>query len=349
MPTPIKVLVVDDSLFMRAAIKKLLDSQPDFQVLDTAKNGREAVEKVISLRPDVVTMDFNMPEMNGAEAVLAIMKVAPTPVLMFSAHTRQGAKETFEALDAGAVDFVSKPSGEVSAQLDTIAQELCHKLRNASRSRPKLHAPITIQPSTKRPSLRVSRTMMAVSDTGPRVVVIAISTGGPVALSRFIPQLPASLRVAVIVVQHMPSAFTALLAERLNGESKVPVREAKEGDVPTAGTVLIAPGDKHLMLDALGTIRLNSGPPVHGCRPAADITMKSAAAALGRRAVGIVMTGMGKDGAQGLLAIKNAMGKTFAQDKASSVIYGMPKAALDLGAVDEIIPLDEIPNTLQLL
>jgi two-component system, chemotaxis family, protein-glutamate methylesterase/glutaminase len=361
----INILVVDDSLFMRAAIKKLLDARPEFHVIDMARDGQEGIEKALALHPDVITMDFNMPRMNGVQAVREIMRQCPTPVLMFSAHTRKGAKETFDALHAGAFDFVTKPAGEVSAHLDGIADELCRKLSAAARSRPGTPA------QSRPPGLRTSRTMSAVSPRArttetmavpslrasrsqstsilPRVVVVGISTGGPVALSRVIPLLPASLRVAVIVVQHMPAAFTAILAERLSSESQVEVREAQDGDRPRAGTVLIAPGGKHLSVDSSGILRLTDGPLVHGCRPAADVTMKSAAAAYGRRAIGVVMTGMGKDAAEGLAAIKAASGKTFAQDKDSCVIFGMPKAAIDLGVVDEIIALDDIASKLSQL
>lgn len=359
-PSKIRVLVVDDSLFMRAAIKKLLDARPEFQVVDLANDGQEAVAKVLEHRPDVITMDFNMPRMNGVQAVREIMRVHPTPVLMFSAHTRQGAKETFDALHAGAFDFVTKPAGEVSAQLDGIAEELCSKLSAAARSRPNL------QPRVAPTSLRTSRTMQAVSTRSavltptpppsfrraitqtseigglPRVVIIGISTGGPVALSKVIPLLPATLRVAIVIVQHMPEAFTAILAERLSSESQVEVREACEGDRPKAGTVLIAPGGKHLKIDASGILRLTDGPLVHGCRPAADVTMKSAAAAYGRRAIGVVMTGMGKDGTEGLAAIRAASGKTFAQDRDSCVIFGMPKSAIDSGVVDEVVALGDL-------
>ncbi len=348
----IKVLVVDDSLFMRAAIKSLLDSRPEFYVVDMAKDGKEAVDKVLSLRPDVVTMDFNMPRKNGVEAIVAIMEQCPTPVLMFSAHTRQGAKETFDALHAGAFDFVTKPAGEVSAQLDGIADELCSKLAAAARSTPrtKPRTPTRTSLRTTRPmsvpTLRSSRTMAAVNPN-PRIVFIAISTGGPVALSRVIPQLPASLRVGIVIVQHMPPTFTGALAERLNAESPLQVREAANGDMPCPGLVLVAPGGQHVEFDSSGAIKLVAGPLVHGCRPAADVTMKSAARVYGRRAIGLIMTGMGKDGAEGLLAIKQAGGKTLAQDKASSVIFGMPKAALELDAVDEIVALDDVATKLQ--
>jgi two-component system chemotaxis response regulator CheB len=339
----IRVLVVDDSLFMRAAIKNLLDETGEFEVVDTAKDGQDAVDKVPQARPDVITMDFNMPRLNGAQAVKAIMASHPTPVIMFSAHTLEGARETFEALNAGAVDFCTKPAGEVSSQLAGIADELRTKLRAAAQSSPR---GLTRPAPSSSASLRKPR-MSTLPPSGARVLIIGISTGGPAALSRLIPELPASLRSSVIIVQHMPPAFTATLAERLNAGSKVEVREAQEGDRPMPGMVLVAPGGKHLEVDASGVLRLTDGPLVHGCRPAADVTMKSAAAAYGRRAVGLVMTGMGKDGAAGLAAIRSAAGKTFVQDKESCVIYGMPKAALELGVVDEVITLDNLATRIQ--
>jgi two-component system chemotaxis response regulator CheB len=183
---------------------------------------------------------------------------------------------------------------------------------------------------------------MGAVNPNPKVIFIAISTGGPVALSQVIPQLPASLRAGVVIVQHMPATFTGALADRLNSQSQLLVREAIDGDIPCPGVVLIAPGGKHLKVDLNGTLRLVDGPPLHGCKPAADLTMKGAAAAYGRRAVGLVMTGMGKDGAEGLRAIKRAGGKTLAQDKESSLIFGMPKAALELEAVDEVVALESI-------
>lgn len=331
----LRVLVVDDSLFMRAAVAKLLTGDGRFEVVGQARDGAEAVDQVIALQPDVVTMDFNMPRMNGAEAVRAIMAKRPTPVIMFSAHTRQGARETFEALGAGAVDFVTKPAGEVSADLRAIADDLIGKLLGAAGARPRATTPIQ---GTKPKAPQ----MTTWPPTGPRVLIVGVSTGGPAALSRVIPALPAGIRFATVIVQHMPASFTATLADRLNGLSAVSVREARDGDIPAAGMVFIAPGDRHLEVAEGGILRLGDGPPVNGCRPAADVTMASAARIFGRRTIGLVMTGMGRDGAAGLTAIKHADGITLAQDKDSSVIFGMPKAAIDAGVVDEILALDDI-------
>lgn len=344
----IRVLVVDDSLFMRAAIAKTL-STPAFEIVGQAKDGKDALAQITKLKPDVVTMDFNMPGMNGADTVRELMRTQPTPVVMFSAHTKQGAKETFDALAAGAVDFVTKPAGEVSVDLSKIANELITKLAAASQSRPRVAA----MPMPSRPSGSLTipsfggtaaqrQTTPGLGIGSTRVCIIGISTGGPAALSEVIPALPENLKLAIVVVQHMPAGFTAALAERLDALSKVSVHEAAAGDRPMVGTVLIAPGDKHLEFDDRGAIVLTDGPMVNGCRPAADVTMQSAARVFGRRTLAVVMTGMGKDGAAGALAIKRADGKTLAQDQQTSVIYGMPKAAIDVGAIDEVAALGDI-------
>jgi len=333
----IRVLIVDDSLFMRASIKKILEADPRLDVVGMAKDGQEGVDQVAALKPDVVTMDFNMPRMDGAAAVREIMKRCPTPVVMLSAHTREGARETFEALSAGAVDFLTKPSGEVSADFQKIAGALTGKVLAAAGAAPRALTPAT--PPTPRRGADVAVTW---PPTGPKVVVVGVSTGGPAALSRVIPALDQDIPFALVVVQHMPAQFTATLAERLNGQSAITVREAKDGDRPRQGLALIAPGDRHLEVDQGGVLRVTDGPEVNGCRPSADVTMKSAAQVFGRRAVGLLMTGMGKDGAEGLAAIKAAGGKTLAQDKDSSVIWGMPRAAVELGVVDEVVGLEEI-------
>ncbi|MBA3452954.1 MAG: chemotaxis response regulator protein-glutamate methylesterase [Deltaproteobacteria bacterium] len=350
----LRVLIVDDSLFMRAAIAKTLASGP-FEVVGQAKDGKEALALITQLKPDVITMDFNMPGMNGAETVRAVMQQQPTPVVMFSAHTKQGAKETFDALAAGAVDFVTKPAGEVSTDLSKIAEELARKLLAASHARPRA-APAAEPPTRASGQFLAARTMpglgVGVGGTPlpgatPRLCVIGISTGGPAALSEVIPALPSDLKLAIVVVQHMPAGFTQAFAERLDSLSKVSVREAQHGDKPLAGSVLIAPGDKHLEFDERGHVTLTDGPMVNGCRPAADVTMTSAAKVYGRRAIAVVMTGMGKDGAAGALAIKRADGKTMAQDQTTSVIYGMPKAAVDAGAINEVAALGDIATWLR--
>ncbi len=339
----LRVLIVDDSMFMRATIARTLTELGGFDIVGSARNGREAVAQVEALRPDVVTMDFDMPHMNGAAAVRAIMQSRPTPVIMFSAHTHHGARETFEALAAGAVDFCTKPDGEVSATLGATAHELARKLRAAARSRPRALTPARAAQPTE-PPRRVT-----IPPTGPRLVVIGISTGGPAALSRVIPALPVTTRFAVVVVQHMPAQFTRALAERLDGHSVLTVREASDGDQPLPGLVLLAPGDRHLRFDDRGRVALGGGEPVNGCRPSIDVTLTSAAETYGRRTIAVIMTGMGKDGAAGVLAVKRVEGRTMAQDRDTSVIFGMPKAAVETGAVDYVVALDNIAKRLRFL
>jgi len=350
-PRKIRVLIVDDSLFMRAAIAKALAGGP-FEIVGQAKDGNDALAQIGKLQPDVVTMDFNMPGMTGAETVRLVMQQRPTPVVMFSAHTRQGAKETFDALAAGAVDFLTKPAGEVSVDLTKIADELVKKLVTAAQSRPRAaNPPPPSRPSGSFPAMRSMTSLAAQSSPGlmPRLCVIGISTGGPAALSELVPALAPDLKTAVVIVQHMPAGFTGPFAERLDALSRIDVQEARAGDRPMPGSVMIAPGDRHLEFDDRGVVTLTDGPLVNGCRPAADVTMISAARVYGRRASAIVMTGMGKDGAAGALAIKRADGKTLAQDQATSVIYGMPKAAIDAGAIDEVAALGDIASWLRYL
>ena len=328
-PRKIRVLIVDDSLFMRAAIAKALAGGP-FEIVGQAKDGNDALAQIGKLQPDVVTMDFNMPGLTGAETVRLIMQQRPTPVVMFSAHTKQGAKETFDALAAGAVDFLPKPAGEVSVDLTKIADELVKKLVTAAQSRPRAaNPPPPSRSSGSFTAMRSMTSLAAQSSPGlmPRLCVIGISTGGPAALSELVPALAPDLKAAVVIVQHMPAGFTGPFAERLDALSRIDVQEARAGDRPMPGSVMIAPGDRHLEFDDRGVIMLTDGPLVNGCRPAADVTMISAARVYGRRAAAIVMTGMGKDGAAGALAIKRADGKTLARDQATSVMYGMPKTS----------------------
>ncbi|MCE9576237.1 MAG: chemotaxis response regulator protein-glutamate methylesterase [Deltaproteobacteria bacterium] len=342
----LRVVITDDSMFMRAAIAKTLGASGQFEVVGQARDGHDALDKVLALAPDVVTMDFNMPGWTGADTVREIMAKKPTPVVMFSAHTKAGARETFEALAAGAVDFVAKPGGEVSTDLAKIADELVRKLIAAASARPRVPTAPIRRPTTGPIGFTGTTTL---TPGLPRLCVIAVSTGGPAALSRLVPALPGDIRFGVIIVQHMPAHFTAALAERLDADSALTVREAQAGDRPMPGLCLIAPGDRHVEFDDRGLITLHDGPLVNGCRPAADVTMLSAARVYGRRTIGVVMTGMGKDGAAGVRAIKQAEGKTLAQDQDSSVIFGMPKAAIETGAIDDVAPLDELAARLRAL
>jgi len=339
----IRVLVADDSAFMRGAVSRLLSGDDRFEVIGQAKDGTEAVRLATELRPDVISMDFNMPGLNGAEATKRILAACPVGIVMLSAHTASGARETIDALAAGAVDFVTKPGGEVSTQLGAVRDELIQKLVAASKA--KIGAALVDAPP---PATRRSAGARALPPLSPglRVVVIAASTGGPAALERLAAGLVRREDVALVIVQHMPVGYTLALAERLDQIAQTSVREAASGDRLAGGVVLVAPGGSHLELDRRGTVRLTDAPPVHGVRPAADVTLRSAALAFGAHAVGVVMTGMGRDGATGLAAIKAAGGRTLAQDAATSTVYGMPKAATELGVVDSVVPLGELARAI---
>lgn len=327
----VRVLVCDDSPFVRLAVRRALAADPRLEVIGEAADGVEAVERCLALGPDVVTMDVNMPGQDGIEAVRAIMARRPTPVVMLSAHTREGARRTIEALAAGAVDFVTKPSGEVSADLLRVAGELTGKLLLAAEARPRRPpAPAPIAP-------------LARAGAG-RVAIVGASTGGPEALTALLPALPADVPLALLVVQHLPAELTAALAERLDEASPIAVREARHGEPLEPGTALVAPGGLHAEVAPGGRIHLSAGPPVHGCRPAVDVAMRSAARQLGARAIGVVLTGMGKDGAEGLAAIRAAGGATVAQDQATSMVYGMPRAAA--GAAQRVVALPDLPRVL---
>ena len=346
----VRVLVTDDSAFMRQVVTRTLETDSRFEVVGTASSGAEAIEQCRTLRPDVVTMDFNMPGMNGAQATRAILAERAVPIVMLSAHTQQGAKETLQALEAGAVDFVTKPSGEVSTTLGEVKTELIQKLLAASGANLSLLAtpapstPRIVEKPTFEPEARSSplSSRRGLAPGQHRLVVIASSTGGPQALLRLVPQLRLAGRAGLVIVQHMPDGFTGALAEQLTEASGFEVREARAGEDLGAGTAVVAPGGTHLLLDRSGRVQLRSDAPVHGVRPAADPTLVSAAQSFGARTVGVVLTGMGRDGAKGLAAVKASGGTTLAQDKATSLVYGMPKAAVELGVVDTVAPLERM-------
>lgn len=357
----IRVVVVDDSAFMRGVIARTLASEPRFEVVGQASDGAEALSLVKALSPDVVSMDFNMPGVNGAEATRRIMAEKPVPIVMLSAHTREGARETVEALAAGAVDFLTKPDGEVSAHLTGIKDELIKKLLAASqvnlRSPSPRVAPAASEGSSPLASPAPSSTRAARAlPSGHRLIVIASSTGGPAALAKLLPALElgrAELSTSLIVVQHLPAGFTGALAEQLAERAGYPVCEVDRA-VPASlvlepGRAYVAAGGSHLLVERGGRLVLADTAPVHGVRPAADVTFSSAAQHFGARCLGIVLTGMGKDGARGLAAIKAAGGTTIAQDKATSTVYGMPKAALELGVVDTVAPLERIASVVHRL
>ena len=338
MSVRIQVLVVDDSALMRKLISDLLESDPRIEVMDTARDGHEAVEKVANLHPDVVTMDIEMPRMSGLDALARIMSQNPTPVVMLTGLTDP--RMAIEALEKGAVDFVVKPSGTISVDVYKVRQELIEKVKLATLMNLRKITP-QVKPSALPPLKAPSR------PSGGRAVVVGASAGGPRTLGYLLGRLPARLPAPVLVVQHMPSGFTHSFAERLNQHSSLAVKEAEEGNVVRPGQAYIAPGDHHMLVEKQTSrkiIRLDQSPRVKGLRPSADVTMSSVAEAYGAGSIGVILTGMGSDGTDGFKAIKEQGGITIAQDKATSVIYGMPRAAVKSGRVDKVLPLDEIPG-----
>ncbi len=334
------VLVVDDSAFMRKLISEMVASSGEFHVIATARNGLDAVEKVHKLSPDLVTLDIEMPQLDGIGALGYIMSEAPRPVVMLSGAATGDANDlAIRALELGAVEFVRKPSGPISMDLDSVRDRLLTALR-AARGVNLGGVEVLARPRTP-PSLP------AIEHTGgaTRVVAIAASTGGPRALAELIPSLPRPLGAAVLVVQHMPSGFTRSLAERLDAQSALAVLEAAEGDIVQHDRVYIAPGGFHMRIvvaDGSPVVALDESPSRWGVRPSADPLFESVATIFGERAVGVVLTGMGRDGAAGLRAIHDAGGVGLAQDQATSTIHGMPRAAVAAGGVDRVVPLGEM-------
>lgn len=343
----IRVLVVDDSAFARFAISKRISADPEIEVVGQARDGIEALDLVRSLQPTVITMDVTMPRMDGIEAVAKIMEQYPTPIVMLSALTHEGAEVTIQALQLGAVDFFCKPSVVSPVGSTESSDELIQKIKMAAGiEKSRLRAPLR---SPEKPAAPRGR-RKAPKDTGGdwtvpagRVIVMASSTGGPRALAEVLPRLPGNLPAPILAVQHMPAGFTKSLAERLDEVSQLSIKEAEDGDRIRAGMVLLAPGGKHMTIDAEGRIALNQGPQECGLRPAANITMQSAAEAFGAAVLGVVLTGMGSDGTRGSGLIKKTGGEVIVQDEASCVVYGMPKSIVEAGYADAIVPLSEIP------
>jgi two-component system chemotaxis response regulator CheB len=337
----IRVLIIDDSAFVRQALQRMLRDDPELTVVATAVDGREGVEKVRELKPDVVTLDIQMPRMGGLEALERIMAEHPVPVLLLSSLTRQGADVTLRGLELGALDFVDK-SAVGSMSILSLGEELRAKIKALARV-----------PPSRLLALAEPRAERAAEARPPNVevVVIGTSTGGPPALQTVIPRLPASLRAGVLVVQHMPLGFTRSLAERLALRSALPVREAEDGEPVQPGHVLIAPAGLHMKLRRRGErvkVWLDEEPKGALHRPSADVLMASAAKVYGSLALGVILTGMGADGVSGLRAIREAGGRTLAESEETCVIYGMPKAALEAGVVDSMVPLHRMADEILL-
>jgi two-component system chemotaxis response regulator CheB len=340
MSSRIRVLVVDDSALMRKLIPAILARDPEIEVVGTAMDGSFALKKINELHPDVVTLDLEMPRMDGMETLQLIMRRAPMPVILLTTQPKEGASFTLKALALGAVDFISKPDNAAAGNLDSIAESLIEKIKVARRAT-----------GRKLPQAKVAYDLPATKKSprallpAKRVVAIGISTGGPNALQFILSQIPEAFSSAIVIVQHMPEGFTEMFARRLDDCSQLFVQEAKSGDMLLAGRVLLCPGNRHIMVRRMArgdTVVLSDGPPVNGHRPSADVLFHSVAQEFGVLSVGLLMTGMGEDGAEGLGAIKTAGGFTVAQSEESCVVAGMPRAAINKGYASKIIPLDGI-------
>jgi two-component system chemotaxis response regulator CheB len=340
MKERVRVLVVDDSALMRKLIPMILERDPDIEVVGTAMDGAFALRKIAELQPDIVTLDLEMPRMDGLETLRLIMRGAPLPVIVFSTHSKEGAYSTFKALALGAIDFVAKPRNAAAGNLEPVALQLAEKIKVAKRAggqksipKPVLEAP----PSSKK------RSRPAIPPN--RVIAIGISTGGPNALQYLLTQFPADFPATFVVVQHMPEGFTDMFARRLDECCALDVHEAKSGDLLIAGRVLICPGNRHMMVRRMPRgemVVLSDTPPINGHRPSADVLFHSVAQEFGLTSVGIIMTGMGEDGAEGIGAIKAAGGMTIAQSEETCVVGGMPRAAMMKGFVQKVLPLDTL-------
>jgi two-component system chemotaxis response regulator CheB len=346
----IRVMVIDDSALVRRIASDILSADPEISVVATAAQAEFALPKLDKERPDVITLDLEMPGMGGLEAIRRIMAVRPTPIIVLSAHAQKGAELTLQALDLGAVDFVLKPSASLSGGINTIAQELTEKVKNAARivfPAPSVSAASAVAASASSP-VSVNRGVRPTAFGGGteiELVAIGTSTGGPVALKTVLQMLPGDLPVGLVVVQHMPPVFTKAFAERLDGCCDLSVKEAENGDAIVQGRVLLAPGNWHMSVSKFGSephVTLNQAETVNGHRPSVDVLMHSVALEYGSRAVGVIMTGMGRDGADGLRELHRRGGRVIAQDKDSSVIYGMNREVVQNGSADEVVPVDAI-------
>jgi two-component system chemotaxis response regulator CheB len=373
----VKVLVVDDSGFFRRRVSEILSADPSIQVVGTATNGKEAIDQALALKPDVITMDYEMPMMDGITAVRHIMQRCPTPVLMFSSLTHEGARVTLDALDAGAVDFLPKNFEDISRNPEKVKQLLCEKVHSISRSNRRFSAYSSPTPTpTAAPAPTPAPAPSSVSSYGSsaparpapapvhapapsrassagasspapkrkayKLVAIGTSTGGPVALQRVLTQLPANFPAPIVLIQHMPAAFTKAFAERLDKLCRISVKEAEDGDILRPGLALLAPGGKQMMIDGRGAVKILPGDERLNYKPCVDITFGSAAKSYGDKVLAVVLTGMGADGREGARLLKQGGSAIWAQDEASCVIYGMPMAIVKADLADAVYSLDDI-------
>jgi len=346
---PVRVLVVDDSAFMRAALSSMINSESGLEVVATACSGSDGLEKIATFDPDVVTLDVAMPGLNGLETLRCIMNQFPRPVIMVSAVTEGGAELTLSALASGAFDYVPKYLSSSSLDILHIRQDLIAKIRAAAQSR-KFHATHFL--SRKRPRPSLVEAFDSVPAAPPAIIALGTSTGGPKALQEILPLFPADFSVPILIVQHMPAGFTRAFAQRMNARCSVAVREATHGELIQPGVVYIAPAGVHMTVERPSNSRaiicLNAPSlDTHSedCLhiPSVDVLMKSVAEAFRNRALGVIMTGMGSDGAEGMKAIRRLGGLTIGQDEASCTVYSMPRACAELGVLSRVVPLLEIP------
>ncbi len=331
----IRVLIVDDSAIVRKIFSEELSKYPDIEIVGTAPDPYVARDKIVSLKPDVVTLDIEMPRMDGITFLKKLMRYYPLPTIVVSSLTTKGGKLTLEAIDSGAVDVIAKPGA--SYTVGDMSAQLAEKIRAAARAK-------IIKRDNGGVDAIKPQPIKALAQTSNKVIAVGASTGGTEALKVLLTQMPPN-SPGIVIVQHMPANFTTAFAERLNGICQISVREAKDGDRLSNGLALIAPGNYHMLLRRSGAVyyvEVKTGPMVHHQRPAVDVLFKSTAQYAGANAIGVILTGMGADGAAGLLEMKNMGAGTVAQDENSCVVFGMPKEAIKLGAVDKVLPIEQI-------
>jgi two-component system, chemotaxis family, protein-glutamate methylesterase/glutaminase len=338
----IRVLIVDDSALVCHILEDRLSQEPGLEVVGTAPDPYAARDKIVQLRPDVMTLDVEMPRMNGVDFLKRLMPQYPIPVIMVSSLTKKGTRIAIEALEAGAVDFVTKPSADLGHGLENMLMELSTKIKIASTANVSHWKEKLFQLPSEQRILPVKEFKKA----DERVIAIGASTGGIEAITEIVSKLP-PLTPGVVIVQHMPPVFTTMFADRLNSKSSMFVKEAENGDMIKPGVVLVAPGDKHLHIEKLGRsfrIKITNGDKVCGHRPSVEVMMQSMAEHVGAKGIGVMLSGMGSDGANGMLAMRNAGARTIAQDEFTSVVFGMPKEAHKCGGVEKLMPLQKIVN-----
>lgn len=341
-----RVLIVEDSFLMRKMIEEIISSDPSLEVIDKAKDGKEALEKISRLHPDVVTLDINIPAPDGFSVLKEVMQHSPTRIVVLSGHTPQGASGMIQALALGAIDFIPKPSGEVSLDIHTLKDQIISKIKIAAQVDLKKFL-FTLKTSNFRTPM--TTTEPATATDLKKLVVIGASTGGPSAILQIMRRIPANLPAAFLIVQHMPEGFTSSFAEKISQDCKIKAKEAQRGDIICAGKAYVAVGGYHMLLEKIGgsknsglSIKLTQDPPVNFVRPSVTVTMESAALLFCPDVIGVVLTGIGKDGLEGIRTIKKKGGFTIAQDETSSTIFGMPKAVIDEGLADEVTSIDRI-------